>query len=165
MIDFWSGFSSCQWLSCSRFAPSAHSSRENLLTCHFIYHLRIQGGQGDVGPTFIHTDQSLGLHPAHLPAPADSFLLIAYASSKDCFDCVLIDITPPWLSFPPGRPGLAHGISNEQIEMALIAPASSNGRAGGKTHIRMEREPRLPARLRFPPGGPDDSTAIGDEEI
>src|SRR5260221_451342 len=39
MIDFWSGFSRCQWLSCSLFAPTAHSSPENLLTCHLIYHL------------------------------------------------------------------------------------------------------------------------------
>ena len=34
-----SGFSNGQWLCCSRFAPSAHLSPENLLTCHAYYHM------------------------------------------------------------------------------------------------------------------------------
>jgi hypothetical protein len=32
-----SGFSNGSWLSCSLFAPIAHLSPENLLTCHLIY--------------------------------------------------------------------------------------------------------------------------------
>jgi hypothetical protein len=32
-----SGFSNGEWLCCSLFASSAHSSRRNLLTCHLIY--------------------------------------------------------------------------------------------------------------------------------
>ena len=33
-----SGFSNGEWLCCSLFALIAHSSPENLLTCHLIYH-------------------------------------------------------------------------------------------------------------------------------
>ncbi len=37
-----SGFSNGEWLCCSLFALIAHSSPENLLTCHLIYHLWIR---------------------------------------------------------------------------------------------------------------------------
>ncbi len=37
-----SGFSNGEWLCCSRFALSAHSSPENLLTCHLIYHILLK---------------------------------------------------------------------------------------------------------------------------
>jgi hypothetical protein len=37
-ICFGSGLSNCQWLCCSPFASSAHSSRRNLLTLHRNYH-------------------------------------------------------------------------------------------------------------------------------
>jgi hypothetical protein len=37
------GFSLYQWLSCSLFAPSAHSSPQNLLALHLIYQLPAKG--------------------------------------------------------------------------------------------------------------------------
>ena len=33
----WGGFSNGERLCCSLFAPTAHSSPQNLLTCHLIY--------------------------------------------------------------------------------------------------------------------------------